>query len=79
MVDTILQIFVDASRLVTNMVKTHFYLIRCHGLNLDFLNQASRVVATFPCSYLGSPLNTKKPSKPELLLMIQKIANRLPC
>jgi hypothetical protein len=76
-VDTILQIFSDTFGLVTNMAKTHFYPIRCHGLNFDLLHQASRVVATFPCSYLGFPLNNKKPSKLELLPMIQKIINRM--
>jgi hypothetical protein len=77
-VDHILHIFAEASLLVTNMSKTNFYPIRCEGISLDFLAQANREVANFPCTYLGLPLNTRKPTTTELQPLLLKIANRLP-
>jgi hypothetical protein len=42
------------------------------------LCQTNRNIATFPCIYLGLPLNVRNPSRAKLQSLIQKIANRLP-
>jgi hypothetical protein len=70
--------FAEASGLITNMDKTSFYPIRCDQIDLQFLNQANRALATFPYTYLGLLLNVRKPSRAELQPLIQKIANRIP-
>jgi hypothetical protein len=77
-VDHILHIFAEASGLVTNMSKINFYPIRCEGISLVFLAQANREVSNFPYTYLGFPLNTRKPTRAELQPLLLKIANRLP-
>ena len=41
-------------------------------------NILSCLVGSFPCSYLGIPLTIKKPSKSELLPLIDKVASKLP-
>jgi hypothetical protein len=55
----ILDMFASASGLVTNLVKTEFFPIRCEGINLHFLSQNNRHTTNFPCLYLGLPLTTK--------------------
>jgi hypothetical protein len=45
-IDFILQLFVDASALNTNMVKTSYYPIQCANIDLEFLLNAGRVVST---------------------------------
>jgi hypothetical protein len=77
-VDHILHIFVESSGLVTNMSKINFYPIRCEGISLVFLAQANREVSNFPYTYLGLPLNTRKPTRVELQPLLLKIANILP-
>jgi hypothetical protein len=47
-VDHILQIFAEASGLVANMSKTHYYPIRCEGINLDFFNTSQQGGGNFP-------------------------------
>jgi hypothetical protein len=74
----ILDMFASASGLVTNLVKTEFFPIRCEGINLHFLSQNNRHMANFPCLYLGLPLHYKKPSQAMLHLLIQNIGDRLP-
>jgi hypothetical protein len=59
--DTILNMFAQASGLLTNFAKTQYYPIRCENINLDFLTQAGRNLASFPCTYLGLPLHIKNP------------------
>jgi hypothetical protein len=44
---------------------------------LDFLALANREVTNFPCTYLGLPLNTRKPIRTKLQPLLLKIANRL--
>jgi hypothetical protein len=56
----ILEVFAKASGLVTNLNKTEFFPIRCEEIDLHFLSQNSRHVASFPCLYLGLPLHYKK-------------------
>jgi hypothetical protein len=76
--DHILNLFAEASGLMTNMAKTFYYPIRCQGLNLDFLNQTNIIIGSFPCNYLGLPLSTKRLARVDLQPVIQKITNRLP-
>jgi hypothetical protein len=77
-VDHILHNFAEASGLVTNMSKTNYYPISCEGISLEFLAQANKEIANFPCTYFGLPFNTRKPSRVELQPLLLKIANRLP-
>jgi hypothetical protein len=74
----ILKIFADASGLVTNISKTHYYPIRCDGVDLEFMSQANRAISSFSCTYLGLPHNIRKPTRVEIQPLIQKITNRLP-
>jgi hypothetical protein len=46
--DHILQMFAEASGLITNMDKTIFYPIRCDQIDLQYLNQGNRALPTFP-------------------------------
>jgi hypothetical protein len=62
---------------VTTISKIHYYPIRCDGVNLEFLPQANRVISSFSCTYLGLPFNIRKPTRAEIQLLIQKIANML--
>jgi hypothetical protein len=63
---------------VTNISKTHYYPIRCDGVNLEFMSQANRAISSFSCTYLGLPHNIRKPTRVEIQPLIQKITNRLP-
>jgi hypothetical protein len=65
-INSILQFFVEASRLKTNLSKTQFYPIQCEDLNLDFIATMGHCLSNFPCIYLGLPLNTRKPSSSSL-------------
>jgi hypothetical protein len=76
--NTILELFVGASGLVTNMDKTQFYPIQCSHIDLEFLSQHNCKVTDFPCCYLGLPLHYKKLPRSFMHEVIQKIANRLP-
>lgn len=73
----LLQLFGDASGLITNMQKTEFFPIRCNGIDpRDLLDNEQRL-SQFPCSYLGIPLHYKKLPKEAIQPMVQKIGNRL--
>lgn len=74
----ILDIFGLASGLMTNMVKTEFYPIRCSGLNLSEVLGADQAGSQFPCTYLGLPLHFRKLPKQSIQPLVQKIANRIP-
>jgi hypothetical protein len=67
----ILQLFVEASGLVTNMTKTLFFPIQCQQVDLEFLNQGSHAISSFPCYYLGLPVQIKKLPKSMFELAIQ--------
>jgi hypothetical protein len=75
---TILEIFVEASGICTNMSKTECYLIQCGNINLDFLSDRNMSISSFPCKYLGLPLYFKKPSRVMLQPVIQKLGDMLP-
>jgi hypothetical protein len=74
----ILKLFADASGLNTNLAKTQFYPVQCQDTDLGFLARMNKPVHTFPCTYLGLPLNTRRLTRSSLQPMIQKIGCRLP-
>jgi hypothetical protein len=76
-IDFILQLFASASGLNTNMSKAMYFPLHCQNINLDFLAEAGRVVSSWPCTYLGLPIGTRKPSRAMLHELIQKVAKRL--
>jgi hypothetical protein len=74
--DHILQLFAEASGLFTNMENTKFYPTQCQDIDLEFLSKARQPISTFPCTYPGLPLNTRKPSRAALQPMMQKVGDR---
>jgi hypothetical protein len=74
----ILQIFGEASGLITNMDKAEFYPIRCQNLNIEQICGADQRLLSLPCKYLGLSLHFKKLPKSMITPMIHKIANRMP-
>jgi hypothetical protein len=74
----ILKIFADASGLKTNMAKTQCYPIQCQEVNLDFISNAGLELSSFPYTYLGLPLHTRKPPRSAMQPLVQKIVDRLP-
>jgi hypothetical protein len=74
---SILQIFVEAPGLCTNMNKTKCYPIQCGNINLDFLSDRNLAISSFPCKYMGLPLHFKKPNRAMLQPVIQKLGDRL--
>jgi hypothetical protein len=73
----ILKLFADASGLNTNLSKTQFCPIQCQDTDLGFLARMDQPVHTFPCTYLGLPLNTRRLTRSSLQPLIQKIGGRL--
>jgi hypothetical protein len=76
--EAILGIFAEASGLKTNMSKTEFYLIQCHNIDLSFLSSRNLAISCFPCTYLGLPLHFRKPTRPMMQQVVDKIGSRLP-
>jgi hypothetical protein len=74
----ILQIFGEASGLITNMDKAEFYPIKCQNLNIEQICGADQRLLSLPCKYLGLSLHFKKLPKSMITPMIHKIANRMP-
>jgi hypothetical protein len=74
----ILNCFGSASRLVTNMNKSYAIPIRCeeHVVQEGFYVLRCSL-ASFPCSYLGLPISDRKLKRNDLMLWIDKIADRL--
>jgi hypothetical protein len=72
----IMQLFADASGLITNLRKTQTYPIRCDHLDLSFLSDASIPISEFPCSYLGLPLHFRRSSKAILPPLVLKIGGQ---
>jgi hypothetical protein len=71
----ILQIFAEASGLITNLQNTNYYPIRCSDTELQLLTSEGRNISTFPYTYLGLPLHFKKPNHATLQPLVQKISN----
>lgn len=74
----ILQLFGQASGLITNLNKTEVYPIQCAATNLEFITASNYTISEFPCTYLGLPLQVRRSSRTTLQPLIQKIASRLP-
>lgn len=72
-----LKLFAEASGLVTNLTKTEIFSVRCDNVNLQFITATCHSISSFPCTYLGLPLQARKPTKQTYQPMVQKIANRL--
>jgi hypothetical protein len=75
----ILDCFGEATGLVTNLRKSFAIPIRCDGqvvqADCNILQCSS---GSFPCSYLGLPISDKKLRKRDLMVWVDKIADRLP-
>jgi hypothetical protein len=56
----IMHLFAQASGLSTNISKTQVFPIGCDQHNLDFLSQNNLAISSFPCTYLGLALHTRK-------------------
>jgi hypothetical protein len=74
----ILDIFGEATCLITNMDKIEVYPIICQNLNLTETLGTNLQLASFPCVYLGLPLHFKKLPRSAIVPMVQKVGNRLP-
>jgi hypothetical protein len=75
----ILQIFGNASGLITNMGKSAVYPIRCEDVNLEEVMEGFQCpIKSFPCNYLGLPLHFRQLHKVEIQSLIDKISNWLP-
>jgi hypothetical protein len=75
----ILNCFGSASGLVTNMNKSYAIPIRCEEhVVQEGCNVLRCSLAAFPCSYLGLPISDRKLKRIDLMLWIDKIADRLP-
>jgi hypothetical protein len=75
----ILQLFPDASGLVTNMDKCSISPIRCSEEEVAVVLDAfPGPLAPFPCKYLGIPLTLLKPRRADEQPLIDKVAARIP-
>jgi hypothetical protein len=74
----LLQLFGEASGLVTNLEKTEYYPLGCHDINIQELLGPNQQISLFPCKYLGLPLHYKALPKSAVQPWVQRIGNRLP-
>jgi hypothetical protein len=58
-----IQTFADATGLITNMSKTQYFLIQYSIVDLGFLTRDGKVVSSFSTTYMGLPLNIRKPTR----------------
>jgi hypothetical protein len=78
-ISSILHCFGQASGLITNMIKTEVFPVRCDEVDLaDILADFPAKIATFPGKYLGLPLHFRRLRKVDLQPLIDKIAGKLP-
>lgn len=74
----LLQIFGQASGLVTNCSKSAVYPIRCEGIHVAEIMQGFNCqIKDFPCTYLGLPLHFRALHRVEVQPLIDKMLNRL--
>ncbi|WVZ89347.1 hypothetical protein U9M48_035768 [Paspalum notatum var. saurae] len=79
LISRLLDMFGHASGLRTNFNKSSVFPINCTAADLDVIKQAVGCeVSDFPCKYLGIPLTIRKPSKADLLPLVDKVADCLP-
>jgi len=75
----ILQVFEKASGLRTNLQKSCVIPIQCDDEIVEVVNNTLQCTTTsFPTTYLGLPVSDKKLRRCDLLIWIEKIANKLP-
>lgn len=75
----LLQLFGDASGLQTNLQKSCVIPIQCNTNIMERVDSTLHCpVSAFPSNYLGLPISDKKLRKRDLLVWIEKIANKLP-
>jgi hypothetical protein len=74
---SILDMFVKASGLCTNIQKSEIFPIGCVGLQLEQILEAMPI-KDFPCCYLGLPLHLKKLRKIDFIPLIDKVGGKLP-
>jgi len=75
----LLQLFGDASGLQTNLQKSCVIPIQCNTNIMERVDSTLHcTVSAFPSNYLGLPISDKKLRKRDLLVWIEKIANKLP-
>ncbi len=71
--------FARASGLHTNVENTEIFPIACEGVDVQDITQVlPGSIKTFPCSYLGLPLHTRKLRKVDFIPLIDKFGARLP-
>lgn len=75
----ILDLFTDASGLITNMDKCSISPIRCSEADVAAVLEAfPGRLAPFPCTYQGIPLTLLKPRRADEQPLIDKVAVRIP-
>ena len=78
-VNQLLDIFGHATGLQTNMAKSSVTPIQCGAEELNTISDLLPcVIKDFPCTYVGLPLSIRKPTKADLLLLVDKVADHLP-
>lgn len=74
----LLQLFGEASGLITNVSKSEAFPIRCEGIDLaNVLADFPARIANFPGKYLGIPLHFRKLRKIDFQPLINKVGGRL--
>jgi hypothetical protein len=77
-VQQILQLFGNASGLRTNLDKCVAYSVACEEVDLEsVLHDFGGTQGSFPCSYLGLPLGTRKPKHVEVQPLFDRVMGRL--
>jgi hypothetical protein len=75
----LLQAFVEASGLHTNLQKSYVIPIHCEGEIVEIVSTTLQCkTSSFPTTYLGLPIYSKKLRRCDLLAWIEKVANKLP-
>ncbi|AQK53266.1 uncharacterized protein [Zea mays] len=78
-VKTILDCFGSATGLVSNLQKSFVIPIRCNEQAVQMsCNILQCTSSSFPCTYLGLPILDKKLRKSDLMIWVEKVADRLP-
>ncbi|WVZ91117.1 hypothetical protein U9M48_037330 [Paspalum notatum var. saurae] len=79
LISQLLKAFGHASGLRTNLAKSSVSPINCTVEDLQVFSELLDCeIRNFPCSYLGIPLTIRKPTKNDLLPLIDKISSSLP-
>ncbi|WVZ55719.1 hypothetical protein U9M48_006344 [Paspalum notatum var. saurae] len=79
LISRLLEVFGHASGLRTNFSKSSIFPINCTETDLDVIKQEMACgVSAFPCKYLGIPLTIRKPTKADLLPLVDKVVDCLP-